>query len=165
MPSARAAALLLLAAAGAVYAGLALPLQKKAAAASEDYRRARDDRRAAHARLGEIQRRETALRRAAPSGGSSAALSGDPVGQTRQGIVAVLAGAGLSGIRLGVRPGAPPAAAKIRLSAEGPFAEVVRLTDELVRPGTGVVLERCQLSGQDSRVAVQIEGVGLQAAP
>jgi hypothetical protein len=28
-----------------------------------------------------------------------------------------------------------------------------------------VVLERFQLSGQDSRVAVRLEGVGLQAVP
>jgi hypothetical protein len=157
-------ALTLLLATAAVYAGLTLPLQRKAAAAADAYRRARDERREARARLDEAQRRESALRRAAPAAGA-AAVPRDPVGQTRHGIVASLEGAGLSGVRLAVRPASPPAAALIRLGAEGDFADVVRLTGELVRPGTGVVLERFQLNGQDSRVAVRLEGVGLRAAP
>jgi hypothetical protein len=157
-------ALVLLAATAAVYAGLALPLQRKAAAAADAYRGARDERRAAYARLGEIRRRESALRRAAPSGSAGAALSRDPVGQTRQGIVASLEGTALSAVRLAVRPGSPPAAAQVSVSAEGPFAEVMRLTGELVRPGSGVVIERFQLSGRDSRVAMRLEGVGLEAA-
>jgi hypothetical protein len=157
--------LLLLAATAAVHVGLTVPLQRKAAAAADAYGRARDERRAAHTRLGEIQRRESALRRAAPLGSEATALSRDPVGQTRQGIVAALAGTGLSGIRLGVGPGSPPAAAEVRLSAEGSFAEVVRLTGELVRPGTGMVLARFHLAGRDSRVALRLEGVGLEAIP
>jgi hypothetical protein len=160
----RVLALALLLATVAVYAGLTLPLQRKAAAAADAYRRARDERREARARLDEAQRRESALRRAAPAAGASA-LPSDPVGRTRHGIVASLEGAGLSGVRLAVRPASPPAAALIRLGGEGAFADVVRLTGELVRPGTGVVLERCQLSGHDSRLAVRLEGVGLQAAP
>jgi hypothetical protein len=158
-------ALALLAATAAVYAGLTLPLQRKAAAAADAYRGARDQRREARARLHEAQRRESALRRAAPPAGAAASFPRDPVGQTRHGIVTSLEGAGLSGVRLAVRPARPPAAALIRLGGEGAFADVVRLTGELVRPGTGVVLEKLQLTGQDSRVAVRLEGVGLQAAP
>jgi hypothetical protein len=161
----RGVALLLLAATAVVYAGLTVPLQRKAAAAAEAYRRARDDRRAARTRLGELERRESALRRAAPARGDATSSPRDPVGQTRHGIVASLEGAGLSGIRLAVRPGQPPAVAQVRLSAEGPFPDVVRLTGELVRPGTGVVLEKFHLSGRDSRVAMSLEGVGLEAAP
>jgi len=161
----RAVAALLLAVTAIVYAGVTVPLQSKAAAAADAYRRARDERRAAYVRLNDMRRRESALRRAAPAPGEAAALSRDAVGQTRHGIVASLAGTGLSGIRLAVRPGSPPAAAQVRLSAEGPFAEVVRLAGELVRPGTGVVLERFQLTGRDSRVAMHLEGVGLEAVP
>ena len=164
MSRVRVVALALLLATAAVYAGLTLPLQRKAAAAAEAYHLARNERREARARLAEVHRRESALRRAAPAPGG-AAVPGDPVGQTRHGIVASLEGAGLSGVRLAVRPASPPAAALIRLGAEGAFADVVRLTGELVRPGTGVVLERYQLSGKESRVAVHVEGVGLQAAP
>jgi hypothetical protein len=157
-----AAALLL--GAAATYAGLTLPLQARAAAAADAYRRARDERRDARARLDEAQRRASALRRAAPAAGG-AAFPRDPVGQARRGIVASLEGAGLSGVRLAVRPANPPAAALIRLGAEGAFADVVRLTGEMVRPGAGVILERYQLSSQGSRVAVHLEGMGLQAAP
>jgi hypothetical protein len=153
----------LLAVTAGVYLGLTMPLRAKAAAAADAYARARDERRAAQARLGEIRRRESALRRAAPKG--SPALSRDPVGHTRQGIVAALAGTGLSGVRLGVRPASAPAVAQVRLAAEGPFAEVVRLTGDLVRPGTGVVLETFHLTGRDSRLAVRLEGVGLGAMP
>jgi hypothetical protein len=159
----RTVAVALLLATAAVYAGVTLPLQRKAAASADAYRRARDERRDARVRLDEAQRRESALRRAAPAAADAAAPR-DPVGQTRHGIVASLEGAGLSGVRLAVRPASPPAAALIRLGAEGAFADVVRVTGDLVRPGTGVLLERCQLSSQDSRVAVRLEGLGLQAA-
>lgn len=159
------AGVLLLAATAAVYWGVAVPLQRKAAAAAEDYRRARDERRAARSRLGEIQRRESALRRAAPPAAVATALARDPVGETRRGIVSSLEGAGLSGVRLAVAPGAPPAAAQVRLSADGPFATVVRVAGELVRPGSGVILERLRLSGQDGRVSLRLEGAGLQAVP
>jgi hypothetical protein len=162
--TARGAALLLLAATAVIYAGLTLPLQRKAAATADAYRRARDERREARSRLGEVQRRESALRRSAPAGGQAAASLGDPVARTRHGIVTALEGGGLSGVRLAVRPGGPPAPALVRLAAEGPFAEVVRLTAELVRPGTGLVLERYQLSESASRVAMRVEAVGLEAA-
>jgi len=161
--SARKAVLLILAATAVIYAGLALPLQKKAAAAAEAYRRARDERREARSRLGEVERRESALRRSAPVWGEAATL-GDPVARTRHGVVLALESSGLSGVRLAVRPGSPPAAALVRLAAEGPFADVVQLTAALVRPGTGLVLERYQLSETDTRVAVRFEGIGLEAA-
>ena len=160
----RLVALLLLLATAAVYAGLTVPLRTKAAAASDAYRRARDDRRAARAHLEDVQRRESALRRAAPAAADPGSSPRDPVGRTRQGIVSSLEGAGLSGVRLAVKPAAAPAASLIRLGAEGAFADVVRVTDDLVRPGTGVVLEKLQLNGHDSRVAVRLDGFGLEAA-
>jgi hypothetical protein len=148
-----------------LYAGLTLPLQRRAAAAADAYRRARDERRAARSRLGEMHRLESALRRAAPARPPGPGAPNDPMGATRRGIIMALEGAGLSGVRLAVRPGRPPAAAAVRLSAEGRFPEVVRLAGELVRPGTGVVLERFRLNAHDSRVAMSLEGVGLEARP
>lgn len=158
------AALLLLLATAAVYAGLTVPLRRRAAAAADDYRRARDERREARAHLDDAHRRQSALRRAAPAAADAGSSPRDPVGRTRQGIVSSLEGAGLSGVRLAVKPAAAPAASLIRLVAEGGFADVVRVTDELVRPGTGVVLEKFQLNGHDSRVGVRLDGFGLEAA-
>ena len=162
--TARVAAALLLALTAVVYAALTVPFEKKAAAAADAYRRARDERRAAQARLGQLQRRQSALRRASPVR-DAARAAGDPVGATRQGIVASLEGSGLSGVRLAVRPARAPAAASVQLAVEGPFRDVVRLAGDVVRPGTGVVLERVQLSGRESRVAMSLQGVGLEASP
>ena len=161
----RAAAALLLVVTAIVYAALTVTFQRKAAATADAYRRARDERHAAYARLGQVQRRESALRRAAPARADGAAAPADPVGATRRGIVASLEATGLSGVRLAVRPGTPPAAAEVRLAVEGPFRDVVRLAGELVRPGSGVVLERFRLTGRDARVAMTLQGVGLEAAP
>jgi len=162
--TARVAAALLLALTAVVYAALTVPFQKKAAAAADAYRQARDERHAAQARLGQLQRRQSALRRASPVR-DAARAGADPVGATRHGIVASLEGTGLSGVRMSVRPGKPPVAASVQLSVEGPFRDVVRLAGEVVRPGTGVVLERVDLIGHDSRVALSLLGVGLEASP
>ena len=161
----RVAAALLLAGTAVVYAALTVPFEKKAAAAADAYRRARDERRAAYARLGQVQRRESALRRASPVRDAAAMAAADPVGATRHGIVASLEGTGLSGVRLAVRPGTPPVAARVQLTVEGPFRDVVRLAGDVVRPGSGVVLERVDLSGRDARVAMSLQGVGLEASP
>jgi hypothetical protein len=169
----RVAAAVLLALAAIVYAAGTVPLQRKAAAAADAYRRARDERRVAHARLGQAQRRESALRRASPVRAAGDGAPADPVGATRHGIVASLEGAGLSGVRLAVRPGTPPAAAEVQLSLEGPFRDVVRLSGELVRPGSGFVLERFRLNGHaagqdavhDPRVAMTLQGAGLEVSP
>jgi hypothetical protein len=161
----RAAAALLLAVTAIVYAALTVPFESNAAATADAYRRARDERRAAYVRLAQAQRRESALRHASPVRSDGAMAPADPVGATRRGIVASLEGTGLSGVRLAVRPGTPPAAAEVRLSVEGPFRDVVRLAGELVRPGTGVVLERFRLTGREARVAMTLQGAGLEAAP
>jgi hypothetical protein len=161
----RVVAALLLAATAIVYAALTVPFQKRAAAAADAYRRARDERRAAYVRLGQVQRRESAVRRASPVRDAAAIAAADPVGATRHGIVASLEGTGLSGVRLAVRPGRPPVAAQVQLSVEGPFRDVVRLAGEVVRPGTGVVLERVDLNGHAARVAMSLQGVGLEASP
>lgn len=167
------AAALVLGLAAVLYAALTVPLHRQVAVATDAYRRARDERRAVQARLGQAQRRESALRRAAPVRAAGSGAPADAVGATRHGIVTSLEGTGLSGVRLSVRPGTPPAAAEVQLSLEGPFRDVVRLSGELVRPGSGVVLERFRLNGHeggrdgghDPRVAMNLQGAGLEASP
>lgn len=161
----RVAAVLMLALAGLVYAGMTARWQRRAALAADAYRAARHERREAQLRLAQMQRRESALRRASPVRTAAPGAPADPVGATRQGIVASLQGAGVSGVRLAVRPGTPPAAAEVQLTLEGPFKDVVHLSGELVRPGTGVVLDRFHLSAHDARVAMTLKGTGLQALP
>ena len=68
-------------------------------------------------------------------------------------------------MRLGVRPGRPPASASVALSAEGSFADVMSLTGELSRAGRGLVLDRVRLNARSSRVGLDVEALGLGSIP
>jgi hypothetical protein len=68
-------------------------------------------------------------------------------------------------VRLGVSPARGPYAARVRLSAEGPFAQVVSLAGLLARPERGLVLERVRLAPRGQRVSLELEGVTLGASP
>lgn len=161
----RAAGLVLLLLAVALYVAGAVRLESQAAAASDEYRQARDRRRDTRSRLAELEHREAARARAiailaaarnAPAGG---------VREVRRGIVDLVTRSRVSGVRLGVRPGRPPASAAVALSAEGSFADVVSLTGELSRAGRGLVLERVRLDARSSRVGLDVEASGLGSVP
>jgi hypothetical protein len=143
---------------------VARPLRSEAFSLGEKYAQAREERRAARARAEALERRAAALERAAAT---IAAARSTPAGvrEVRRGVVDIVTRAGVSSVRLGVRPGRSPASASVALSAEGPFADVVRLTGELARPGSGLVLERVRLSARPPRVALDVEASGLGAAP
>jgi len=157
------AALVLVAA--LLHVAVARPLQARASAAADNYRRARDERRDARARADELERRAAALERAAAAVAAARSAPGGGVREVRRGVVDVVTRSRVSGVRLGVRPGRPPASAAVALSAEGPFADVLRLTAELARPGSGLVLERVRLVSRPPRVGVDVEASGLGAAP
>src|SRR5439155_544823 len=70
-----------------------------------------------------------------------------------------------AGVRLGVRPGRPPASAAVALSAEGSFADVMSLARELSRAGRGLVLGRVRLEARSSRVGLDLEASGLGSVP
>jgi hypothetical protein len=146
----------------ALYAAVAVPTQRQAAAAADEYRRARDEARDIRTRLARLERRDAAHTRAATA--LAAATPGGTVRAVRRSVVQTLQDAGVSGVRLGVLPGRPPYAARVRLSASGPYPEVMALTERLSRPETGVVLERVRLSPRAGIVAVEIDGVTLGPA-
>jgi hypothetical protein len=163
--TARIAAGVLLVASLAVYLAVTLPLQSRAAAASEQYRKARDERRDARLRLAELERREAARTRATAA---LAAARGAPAGgvrDVRRGVVDLVNRSRLSGVRFGVRPGRPPATASVTLSAEGTFDDVVRLTADLARTGQGLVFDRVRLVARPPRVGLDLDAVGLGATP
>jgi hypothetical protein len=67
-------------------------------------------------------------------------------------------------VRLEVTPARPPLAAEGRMRAEGSFAEVVRLTGHLVRPGAGFVLKGVRLTRTpQGNVALEVEGMSVAA--
>ena len=77
---------------------------------------------------------------------ASGAGSGDPAKALRLFVVASVSRAPLSGVRLEASPGRGTTAARVRLSAAGSFHEILRLWERLVGPGSGLALERVQLS-------------------
>jgi hypothetical protein len=142
-----------------LYVAVAVPAQRQASAAAEEYRRARDEARDVRTRLARLERRDAAHTRAAAA--ITGATPGETVRAVRRSVVQTLQGAGVSGVRLSVAPGRAPLAARVRLTASGPFPEVIALTNRIARPETGVVLERIRLSPRASGVTLDLDGVTL----
>jgi len=161
----RVAGLVLLLLAAVLYVAGAVRLESQAALASDEYRQARDRRRDARSRLAELERREAARTRAVAVLAAARNAPGGGVRDVRRRIVDLVTRSRVSGVRLGVRPGRPPASAAVALSAEGSFAEVMRLTGELARAGSGLVLDRVRLGSRSSRVGLEVEASGLGSAP
>jgi hypothetical protein len=149
----------LLVAAVVLYAAVAVPTQRQAAAAADEYRRARDEARDVRSRLARLERRDAAHTRAATA--VAGATPGETVRAVRRSVVQTLQNAAVSGVRLSVTSGRPPYTARVRLSASGPFPEVMALTGRIARPETGVVLERVRLSPRSDGVTMDLEGVTL----
>jgi hypothetical protein len=163
----RLAAGALLAAAAAAYFGLAVPFRTRAEAARAEFQQVRDQRRQSRARLGTLERREAARQRAAALLAAAAASPGsDASGIVRRAVVTSLEAVRVSPVKLTVRPARAPVGASLSLSAEGRFAEVVRLAGHLVRPGSGLILERVQmLSRPAGLLLLDLQAIGaLQAA-
>jgi hypothetical protein len=165
MTKTRVAGIVLLLLAVVLYVAGALRLESQAAAASDEYRQARDRRRDARSRLAELERREAARARGVAILAAARNAPAGGVREVRRGIVDLVTRSRVSSVRLGVRPGRPPASASVALSAEGSFADVMSLTGELSRAGRGLVLDRVRLSARSSRVGLDVEASGLGSIP
>ncbi|HEY7410158.1 MAG TPA: hypothetical protein VII13_05425 [Vicinamibacteria bacterium] len=143
----------------AVHFALARPWRRSAVAAGAEEGRLRDERReVAHKRAALEKREAVRLRAAVPI---AAREPGELVRAVRRSLVESLEGAGARGVRLGVRPGRHAAAAAVSLAAEADFEEVMRLSGHLVRPGSGLVLERVRFSPRPGGVGLDVEAVGV----
>jgi hypothetical protein len=161
----KVAGIVLLLLAVVLYVAGALRLESQAAAASDEYRQARDRRRDVRSRLAELERREAARARAIAILAAARSAPAGGLRDVRRGIVDLVTRSRVSGVRLGVRPGRPPASAAVALSAEGSFADIIRLTGELAQAGRGLVLDRVRLDGRSSRVGLDVEASGLGRVP
>ncbi len=169
----RAAALALLLAAGVGYAGFALPARSDAAALHDQYAPARDERQRLRARLTELERRRRARAGvssspgapAGPSAAQDAAPGREQAASVRRAVLGVVDGAHLSGVQLSVSAGRSPVGAKVRLAAEGRFADLVPLTGRLTSGPPGLVLERVHMGPRGGRVVADIEAFRLEDAP
>ena len=150
-----------------LYAGLALPLSARAGQARDEYRQARRERQQAQAQLAPLERREAARRQAAAVFASAALGEGGPAAALRRSVLATLEGSRARAVRLSVRPGPGPVEATVRVSAAASFPDAVRLSGELARPGTGLILQRVRLEprGDRKQINLDVEAVALQGRP
>jgi hypothetical protein len=160
--SARLVAGLLVLAAAAVHLGLTTRYRAQAAAAADEFRQVRDERRRVAARLAQKMRLEDARRRAGqlPAEGERGPLT--PARAARLQIVRSLEGSGMERVRLGVAPSLlPPQSVKVRFTGEGSFEDVVRFAGHVARPGSGFLLQEVALDTRQDRVGLSLEAMGL----
>jgi hypothetical protein len=170
----RAAALALLVAAGVGYAGFAIPARRDVASVQDQYAQARDERQGWRARLAELERRRrgragassaVAGTPARPSATQGKAQGEEPAASLRRAVLAVVDGAHVSGVQLSVSAGRSPVGAKVRLTAEGRFADLVPLSGRLTSGPPGLVLERVHLVPRGGRLVADVEAFRLEDAP
>ncbi len=152
----RLLALLLTAVAAVLHYGLLQPARQDADAAFTDWSRARAERLDLERASRRRENVETRL--------ASASMGPDALAALRRGLVASVQAAGLTGVRINVKPGRAPVAANVRLTAQGSFADVVRLSYELTRPGRGLLVERIRLApvaGAASVVSFEMDATAL----
>jgi hypothetical protein len=149
-----------------LYAGVALPLRARAAAARDAYADARRDRQQAQAALLPLERREAVRRQAQAAFAEAATREGGAAAALRRSVLGALDGSAASAVRLGVRPS--PVGPTVRVSAVAPYAEGLRIAGDLARPATGLVLQRVTLEphrGDRRQVGLEVEAQAFPVAP
>jgi hypothetical protein len=158
---ARLAALALVAAAAALHLLVTVPRQRQAGIDGEEYRRLRDERRAAQSRLARLDRAD-ALRRQA---GAVFAGSGpeELVRSVRRSVIQSLQGANVSEVRLAVRPGGREVATNVSLTASGSFQDVVRAASHVARGGSGLLLRAVSFAPGTTGVGLTVDAVSVES--
>lgn len=158
-----AAALLLLAA--AVYALVWLPANERVIRNGEALRRLHEERRQLAAALQPLER-EDALRTAALARLGAVPLpEGHEAPLVRRAVLAKLSEAGFRGVRVSVRPGRGSAAALIGVQADGSLMNALRFSDDLVRPGSGVVFNRVRLAPGPEGISLELDASNMGRRP
>jgi hypothetical protein len=159
----RATGVLLLLGAGLGYAGIVVPARRDLTVAQDGFARAREERQRLRLRVAELERRVQVRARvnaAPPEPGR-----GDSAGQLRRAVLGVVEGSRVSGVQLSVSAGRARVVAKVHLTLEGSFPDVVPLTGRLVSGPPGLVIERLRLSPKDHHVVADLEGFRVEGAP
>jgi hypothetical protein len=157
----RLLAAVLAVAAAAVHFAWTRPFRAESAAAGDEYRRLRDEKREATAALAQAARLADATSRVGVVPGVT---EGAPAPRAaRRLVVRALAASGVSTVRLRVAPGRPPVAATVHLTGAGSLQEVAALAGELARPGNGLVLTAVSLTPRDGSVQLSFDAMALGA--
>lgn len=159
--TARIVGLVLLLGAGVGYVGLVRPTWRDLAAVQGDLARSADERERVHARLADLERRVQLRARITAAGPEPG--QGDSAGRLRNAVLRVVDASRVSGVTLSVSAGRVPVAAKVHLTAQGRFSDLVPLTGRLVSGPPALILERLRLTPADGRVVADLEGFRLEA--
>ena len=161
--TARMVGLALLVAAGLGYLGLVRPARRDLAVVQDECARSLDERERLRARRADLERRvQVRVRIAAPGPESG---GGDSAGRLRNAVLRVVDASRVSGVTLSISAGRVPVAAKVHLTAEGRFADLVPLTGRLVSGPPGLILERLRLTPATGRIVADVEAFRLEGAP
>ena len=156
----------LLALAGALYLGVAAPALDRVAGQQQEQRRLRAAQREARRRVATAEKQLAARRRVATIlAEARPAASGNLLATLRADVLATLSQWSVSEVNLHVRPVRRPEGAAFRLSAKGPYRDVVGLTRGLARPRLGMILQRVSFRAGEASVAVEIEGQRVRILP
>jgi hypothetical protein len=146
-----------------VHVGLTLPAQDAAVQAADRHHRLRRERQTAERRLADLEKRASLLASAsavAPSGASGGSEK-ETLQRVRSGVVRSLRDIGIDRVRLEVRPGAVPVTAIVFVQADAGFQNLLKLLAHVVRPGSGLVLERVTLGGSGPSLTLSFEAAAL----
>jgi hypothetical protein len=161
----RGASIILVLAALVVHFGWAAPAWREGAILTAQAGMLRSEKDALLGRLDAIERADSLTASATRmESGAAEAVNDDSVVRLRRSLLDGLRGQPVSAVRLEVVPAHAPLAAEGRLHAEGSFADVVRLSGHLVRPGAGFVLKTVRLARTThGSLALEVEGLSVLA--
>jgi hypothetical protein len=152
---------LVFAAAAAVHLGLGLPARRDRDEARRQYAREREERERLRLRVAELERRTAGLGRSTAGDAAGAARA------LRAALLRATDGVAVGGVQIAAGSGGSGAiAAHGRLAATGRLADVLIVAGRLVRPSSGVLLERVRLAeagANSGKVRLEVEAFGMGA--
>lgn len=151
--------------AAALHLGVTLPTESKSLATKDEYTRLRTKRRDADRKLQVIERRLAEREQVSQILAQTPAVTPErAVPEVRRRVVETLDAAGVSKVRLEVRPPAQaPAIASITLQGEAAFFDAVGLAEALLRPTSGLVIDKFRMAstaGNPVLLEVEASAVG-----
>jgi hypothetical protein len=156
----RGRAALLLVVAAAIEVGVARPAVRERDLARQQYAHEREERERLRVRVTDLERR------AAARDGNSVSDSSAAARALRAALLGGTAGIAVQAVQIASSSAqaAGGVAARGHLAATGRLSDVLQVADRLVRPGSGVLLERVQIveTGKAGEVRIEVDGFSLQ---
>ncbi len=147
-------------AAAAFHLGLTLPARHARDEARAAFARKREERERLRADVTRLERRATGPRASAPDGDAAAARA------LRRSLLAATSGLAIGGVEIASHPERRgTTAARGRLVGTGRQADVLRMAGRLAEAGSGVLLERLDLTLRPDGIRMEADAISLRAEP